>query len=724
MAAVFPGAVATNADLIVAGNNDSSTLAVNLTAVDTTLIFVSSGIFSTSQAVVIGSEIILLGTVAGAIATGCTRGYAGTTAATHSVGETAQDLIIASHHNNLKDEIIAIQTAIGAELSNVSLGLLADNYQFTQTPSVSLSAGVAATVTLNPMPAGINAYSPGKHSLRITDLIGGSETVLITSRTATTITFTPANSHTSGNWNLGSATSGVQEAGNVGSSVQVRAGFFPMWAASRFSYAVNIEGAGDAVTVFSLQSPTMDLFIGSSILTVSNFGVISAIAYQSAGKCFSLENGGGTISAFNVNTTRCFDTMHLSTSIGGLSGNMVNCQCFGQVNNVLYYSCPAAGLVRMTSVYADGRYVNAGLTPLIATCNTAGAIVTRTAGSVFTNILVGGTVVINNVQYTVLSVDSPTQLTLTSSAGVQAGVSFAATTELLSPALVFLRGTLAGGIFSDLWFQAAKVHIVSESGSLPVNECIFTNCIFDQDSYSSVAAISAYNTLGLPAASSNSFRFVGCYINSYGYGVLAQFQAALSITNSKIVAFGIKPAVVVNTCTDLTIKDNWISQECGFGVTFAMDISGINARIFAVDNVIETKGGTMSVFLRDFSSAMTDLFVRDNVCTAATALLSSATIASSNCVVSGNNHNGANVSIVSAATITLPVYNQEDLVIITGLNNISTIVGGRNDRQVRFFVQDGFTFVAGASVATTVVAPAASFVTGTYNSSTARWYLR
>ena len=215
MAAVFPGAVATNADLIVAGNNDSSTLAVNLTAVDTTLVFVSSGIFQTSQAVVIGSEIILLGTVAGAIATGCTRGYAGTTAATHSVGETAQDLIIASHHNNLKDEVIAVEAALGVNLRNIAPTYRAASFNWSGVPlSIALTGGVSSTVTLSPFPAGINALSANKHYIRIVDTVGVSEAVLITAVNvvAGTVSFTPAGSHATANSTLSSATSGIQEA--------------------------------------------------------------------------------------------------------------------------------------------------------------------------------------------------------------------------------------------------------------------------------------------------------------------------------------------------------------------------------------------------------------------------------------------------------------------------------------------------------------------------------
>lgn len=309
MAAVFPGAVATNADLIVAGNNDSSTLAVNLTAVDTTLVFVSSGIFQTSQAVVIGSEIILLGTVAGAIATGCTRGYAGTTAATHSVGETAQDLIIASHHNNLKDEVIAVEAALGVNLRNIAPTFRAASFNWSGVPlSIALTGGVSSTVTLSPFPAGINALSANKHYIRIVDTVGVSEAVLITAvnLVSGTVSFTPATSHATANSTLTSATSGIQEAICFGSAAayawEVVLDNGPVLAYQKIFVRVTsvnsgiIRGVANNWSMVERHSsyPAGDLFyvdgiVGANSSTkFSNFRVLNANSFNNtAGFAFS-----------------------------------------------------------------------------------------------------------------------------------------------------------------------------------------------------------------------------------------------------------------------------------------------------------------------------------------------------------------------------------------------------------------------------------------------------
>src|SRR2546430_2357522 len=89
--------------------------------------------------------------------------------------------------------------------------LVSTDFNFTpQSPGGSLVVG-SNTITLNPMPPGINATSILQHKLRIAGGVGIDESVLITGWTATTVTVTCAGTH-SGNWTIGSATVGLQEA--------------------------------------------------------------------------------------------------------------------------------------------------------------------------------------------------------------------------------------------------------------------------------------------------------------------------------------------------------------------------------------------------------------------------------------------------------------------------------------------------------------------------------
>lgn len=94
---------------------------------------------------------------------------------------------------------------------------MATTYNFTaQHPGGTLTAAVPATITLSPVPLGVNG-SDAQHWLYITGGTGTAEAVLITGGTAVaggvtgTITFTPANNH-SGAWTIVSATGGGAEA--------------------------------------------------------------------------------------------------------------------------------------------------------------------------------------------------------------------------------------------------------------------------------------------------------------------------------------------------------------------------------------------------------------------------------------------------------------------------------------------------------------------------------
>jgi len=98
--------------------------------------------------------------------------------------------------------------------------ITASKYNFSaQAPGGTLTAATPATITLAPVPRGVNHDDAG-HYLYISGGTGTAEAVLITGGAghagdATgTITFTPANTHT-GAWTIRSASAGIKEAANV-----------------------------------------------------------------------------------------------------------------------------------------------------------------------------------------------------------------------------------------------------------------------------------------------------------------------------------------------------------------------------------------------------------------------------------------------------------------------------------------------------------------------------
>jgi hypothetical protein len=212
--AVFPAAVATDAQLKVANNLVQTTLKVAIGTTDTILFVNSAAGFTANCLVSIDNEIIAVASVTTSpnatlnVASGG-RGFDGTAAAAHSPGAKISLFIDAWHHNVLSAEVKAIEAALGSNLSNIghSPFLISRDYNFApQTPGGTLNAG-ANSITLSPMPCGmaVGGY------LYISGGTGAAEAVPITGASSTNVIVTCANAH-SGAWTIQSATSGIQEA--------------------------------------------------------------------------------------------------------------------------------------------------------------------------------------------------------------------------------------------------------------------------------------------------------------------------------------------------------------------------------------------------------------------------------------------------------------------------------------------------------------------------------
>lgn len=274
--AVFPSAVATDADLLVVRNRAQSTLTVALNSSDTTCHLASGSNFPTNSVITIGSEVIRITANGGTATPTIQRAYDGTSAASHVVGSLVSGYIVAHHHNQLAAEIEAIETALGASLAHVGTpALTSADYNFAaQTPGGSISAG-SNTITLSPVPPGVNG-SDTHHYLYLTAGSGTAEAVLITGGTAVasagsgTVIVTAANSH-SGAWTVTSATAGIQEAiaalGGSPGRVLIPAGAYTLRAPiQKPASQVWIQGAGMQATALTIGANFSTSVLGSFII--------------------------------------------------------------------------------------------------------------------------------------------------------------------------------------------------------------------------------------------------------------------------------------------------------------------------------------------------------------------------------------------------------------------------------------------------------------------------
>jgi len=208
--AAFPGRVATDADLIIAVDRQQTKLATALSATATAMNLLSVASIVPWCLLTIDDEIVQVTCPATGNTVPIRRAFDGTVAAVHLGGATVAGLIDAFHHNTLVAEVEAIETTLGANLSNLptSIGYVTNAYDFAaQSPGVALSPGANA-FTLNPIPQGLAV----NNSLYISGGTGTAEAVKITGWNPTTgaIIVTCANAHTGG-WTIQSASFGLQE---------------------------------------------------------------------------------------------------------------------------------------------------------------------------------------------------------------------------------------------------------------------------------------------------------------------------------------------------------------------------------------------------------------------------------------------------------------------------------------------------------------------------------
>lgn len=110
MAATWPGAVSTAANLYTTVNLLQTTLSGTINSAVTTIALTSTSGFPTAGAVTIDNEVIFYTNISGGNLTGCTRGSDGTTAASHNSGVPVGATVVAYHVNSLNAEVIAIET--------------------------------------------------------------------------------------------------------------------------------------------------------------------------------------------------------------------------------------------------------------------------------------------------------------------------------------------------------------------------------------------------------------------------------------------------------------------------------------------------------------------------------------------------------------------------------------------------------------------------------------
>lgn len=352
----YPTTVATDATLIAADNRASTTLLGTISSGATTIV-VTTGVFSEYSVVTIENERILLGTISvSGTYINCTRGYDGSSAAAHTNGVAVKANVVAAHHNVLADEIIAVENALGANLRFVNKVFNADGFTFSFTGTTNLTGATPATVIITPAPAGITSGSVNAHYLYITDG-GSSEAVLLTAVTvgasSTSVTFTPTNSHTSGQWTIGSASGGIQEAikyaeaQSNGGAVQVPRGSTTIRQKIFLAGtpAIEIYGSRQGSRISPGAHNTFDCAAATQTYTFRDFGIFYANGAPGSAPAINAVNAtAGNVIIDNVQINKAYIGINLNTIVQPI------------VRNCKIWECRLEGILATTAT--EGSLVN------------------------------------------------------------------------------------------------------------------------------------------------------------------------------------------------------------------------------------------------------------------------------------------------------------------------------------------------------------------------------
>lgn len=211
MAAVYPGAAASDANLYIAVANLSTTLNGSIDNSVTSVVLTSATGFPTAGFIVVDSETIKYTGVSTNTLTGCTRGADSTTAASHANAAAVYHAVVASHHNALKDEVIAVETDLVAALAQVpgatTVNTALQNIVTAYTTGWSVASGTAWTYasssTVN-VPSGAASIYQVNDKIKITQTTAKYFYVTAVADTLLTLsgggTYTVANASITAQW--------------------------------------------------------------------------------------------------------------------------------------------------------------------------------------------------------------------------------------------------------------------------------------------------------------------------------------------------------------------------------------------------------------------------------------------------------------------------------------------------------------------------------------------
>lgn len=541
-------------------------------------------------------------------------------------------------------------------------------YQFNRVGAQNLVAGSPATMRVaNPsllvaFPDGITAASPNTHWLRITDSISGNEAVLLTAVdvTAGTVTFTPGLNHTAGNWQIMSASGGLQEAANANPTAPVYApaGTYDIYAKVTFpSTSAGLYGAGGAnggsgfgATSLVVRFTAGDVLysLNANQIRFTNFTIIGALPMTSGSMIFLDADGG-------IGGFRYIDHVNVVNAWDGFTFT-------GVVN------------ISQLTIY----YYHEGI---------------RVGGFLHSKILPGG-----------LFASDINTINLAENAG--ASVAGSAGIHIVAQTGGAISNTFLGG-FSQygLWLDPNSI-------PYPVNEGIVEGLFID--GFTQVGLFCSNNVS--PGYSISHWSFASLEVNASAGTAAASIALQKSVQNmtfsSPRVGFYTGTAgFIISGARWVTITGGNVYPVGNGGVAIHIDntagahditVTGVNA-----GKGVETGTAADFAFLNQSADADRLTVTGNNLQAATQAGVVSLVGSETNVIVANNNGlTNANISVASAAALAFPMLDNGQTVEVTGNTGVTSVSGLRKGQTGYLKTLSAVAFTAGATIGNSLNTPA------------------
>lgn len=139
-------------------NNLKTTLSTNISDFATTIVVASTTGFPSSGIFSIGDEVVFYTGISGTAFTGCQRGADGTTASSFLAGEIVELRWVAAHHNAIVDEIVRIESVLGANVSSLSATVDERITTFNDSKSTTVTFPVSPRLGAKHFVSGTNTW--------------------------------------------------------------------------------------------------------------------------------------------------------------------------------------------------------------------------------------------------------------------------------------------------------------------------------------------------------------------------------------------------------------------------------------------------------------------------------------------------------------------------------------------------------------------------------------